>query len=217
MYLQKLNKIGIASAIFLAYGCVKQPSEDALPYYNSPNFSAIFLSSKEEAVAKINHTIGQFSFKDQNGKTITDKDIEGKVHLASFIFTDCNSICPVMTKNLKKIDSTFSKNKSVVLLSFSVMPWIDNVEKLRKYAEKNGIRSAKWHLLTGSKSEIYDLARKGYFAEEDLGYAKDSTSFLHTEHFVLVDGSKRIRGIYNGTLSLEAEPLIKDIQVLIKN
>jgi protein SCO1 len=115
---------------------------------------------------------------------------------------------------MKRVSDTFSNDKEVVLLSYSVTPWIDNVERLNTYAHDNSISSRNWHLLTGNKAKIYELARKSYFAEEDMGFTKDSTEFLHTEHFLLVDGSKRIRGIYNGTLQLEIEQLISDIKQL---
>jgi len=110
-------------------------------------------------------------------------------------------------KPLKRIKEYFC-------LSYSVTPWIDSTQKLKKYAEFYNIIPGKWHLLTGDKSKIYELARKSYFAEEEIGFTKDSTEFLHTEHFVLVDASGRIRGIYNGTLSLETERLIGDIRKL---
>ena len=87
---------------------------------------------------------------------------------------------------------------------------------MKQYKEGRGITNPAWHFLTGDKGRIYNLARQSYFAEEDLGFTKDSTEFLHTEHIVLVDGSGRIRGIYNGTLPLEVEQLIRDIQTLKK-
>ena len=105
---------------------------------------------------------------------------------------------------------------SCMELSFSVTPWIDNSKKLLDYVNFYAIKTDNWHFLTGKKSEIYNLARKSYFAEEDFGFTKDSTEFLHTEHFILVDQNQKIRGIYNGTLSLEAEQLIKDINALKK-
>jgi len=71
-------------------------------------------------------------------------------------------------------------------------------------------------LLTGKKEEIYELARKSYFAEENIGFSKDTTDFLHTEHILLVDKNKKIRGIYNATLELEIQQLIKDISTLKK-
>src|SRR5204862_500786 len=180
------------------------------------NFTPVFSTSQKEAEKIINHTISVFSFIDQQGKQITDKDIDGKIHVANFIFTSCGSICPIMTKHMKLVQDTFQHNSDVVILSYSVTPWIDDVARLKKYAENNEIISPNWHLLTGNKSDIYTLARKSYFAEEDLGFTKDSTEFLHTEHVLLIDKTRRIRGIYNGTLQLETEQLIRDIRELIK-
>lgn len=117
---------------------------------------------------------------------------------------------------MKSVQEKFGNNPNIVILSYSVTPWIDDVSRLKKYADDNEITSPNWHLLTGKKSEIYSLARQSYFAEEDLGFTKDSTEFLHTEHVLLIDQSKRIRGIYNGTLQLEIEQMIKDMEVLIK-
>lgn len=174
----------------------------------------VFASSQKQVEQEIDHTIGSFSFTDQNGKTVSDKSIDGKIHVANFIFTSCGSICPVMTKHMKLVQTAFQNNPDVVILSYSVTPWIDSVGRLKKFAENNDIVSTNWHLLTGSKGEIYQLARKDYFAEEDIGFTKDSTEFLHTEHVLLVDRTKRIRGIYNGTLQLEIEQLIKDMKLL---
>lgn len=190
--------------------------ETHLPYYNTPAFSPEFFSSQTKATEKINHTIGSFSMTDQHGKKITQTDIEGKIHVANFIFTSCGSICPVMTKNMKPVQDAFKNDTGVVILSFSVTPWIDSVPRLKMYAVNNEITSPNWHLLTGDKAEIYNLARRDYFAEEDLGFTKDSSDFLHTEHVLLIDRTKRIRGIYNGTLQLETEQMIKDIRELMK-
>nr|WP_240625846.1 SCO family protein [Spirosoma pollinicola] len=121
-----------------------------------------------------------------------------------------------MTNLLKAVQDTFRNEPKVQLLSFSVTPWLDSVPQLRRYAKSKGINSTKWHLLTGNRSRIYDLARKSYFAEEAIGFTKDSSEFLHTEHLILVDQTRRIRGIYNGTLPLDIDKLIADIQTLLK-
>lgn len=197
-----------------SFSCKQKIAEQALPYYNTPNFTPIFIKDEISVNQKITHQIADFSFTDQNNKTITQKDIEGKIHVADFFFTSCGSICPIMTKHMKMIDSAFRNDQNLVLLSYSVTPWIDSVLVLKQYANTNKIDQANWHLLTGKKSAIYNLARKSYFAEEDLGFSKDSTNFLHTEHFLLIDKNKRIRGIYNGTLELEIMQLIKDIRQL---
>jgi protein SCO1/2 len=185
-----------------------------LPYYNEPDFTPIFLTDPSEVDTKINHTIANFSFLDQDSILISQKNIEGKIHIANFIFTTCGSICPKMTTNLKIVNDSLKKHSDIVLLSYSVTPWIDTPPVLKKYKARNEIINPNWHFLTGSKNDIYSLARKSYFAEEDIGFSKDSTEFLHTEHFILVDKSKRIRGIYNGTLALEMQQMLDDIKTL---
>lgn len=190
--------------------------EPALPYYNTPDFTPCLLPRRGDAAAAITHRIPFFSFTDEDGNTITQKNVAGKIHVADFIFTTCGSICPQMTEQMKRVGEAFLDDSSVVILSYSVTPWIDTPQKLKKYREEKHIRKQDWHLLTGDKASIYSLARKGYFAEEDLGFTRDSSQFLHTEHFILVDADQRIRGIYNGTLQLEAEQLIKDIKALKK-
>lgn len=216
MYQIAFLRNSIICCLAVLISCSAKKEQPTLPYYNTPEFTPEFFSSQKEAQQKINHTIGNFSMLDQQGNTITQKDIEGKIHVANFIFTRCGSICPVMTSHLKMVQQEFKNNADVVMLSYSVTPWIDSVIILKKYAENNEIISPDWHLLTGNKSEIYNLARRSYFAEEDLGFTKDSTDFLHTEHILLVDRSKRIRGIYNGTLQLEVNQLSKDIHLLLK-
>ena len=93
---------------------------------------------------------------------------------------------------------------------------MDSVPVLKRYAEEKGVISGKWHLLTGKESEIYDLAKKQYFAGDTIGYYQTGNEFLHTENFILVDKLRRIRGVYNGTLPLEMERLADDINTLLK-
>ena len=205
--------INIFILIFVA-AC--SPNNASIPYYNSPDFTPYFLSNKEEIEEIISHKISDFSFINQNEKTISNKEIEGKIHVANFMFTSCTSICPDMTGNMKRVEEAFSNDPRVAILSYSVTPWIDTPDKLADYVEFNGIKTNNWHFLTGNKSEIYSLARESYFAEETIGFSKDSTDFLHTEYFVLVDKTKRIRGIYNGTLMLEAQQVVKDINALLE-
>ncbi len=188
-----------------------------LPYYNEADFTPIFVKNKKDIADKIPHQIANFAFLNQDSILITEKNIEGKIHVANFIFTSCGSICPTMTRNMKIVSDSLKNEKSLSFLSYSVTPWIDKPSVLKKFKEKNQIQNKNWHFLTGSKSSIYQLARQSYFAEEDLGFSKDSTEFLHTEHFILVDKNKRIRGIYNGTLTLEMQQLIQDIRTLSEN
>lgn len=200
--------------LLLLIACNKKYDSRTLPYYNTPDFTPVFIKNKKNVAKKINHIIAPFAFHDQDGKIITDKTVSGKIHIADFMFTSCAAICPRITKNLIKLSKAFEQDTSIIILSFSVTPWIDTEKKLKAYKEDHGITNPNWYFLTGDKSEIYLLARKSYFAEEDLGYSKDSSTFLHTEHIILVDTTGRIRGIYNGTLQLDIEQLIKDIITL---
>lgn len=206
----------LLSSLFFFSCAEKKTNSIALPYYNEPDFTPIFIENKSDVNKKITHTIGNFSFLNQDSISVNQKRVENKIHIANFIFTSCGSICPTMTKNMKIVGDSLSGDKNLVFLSFSVTPWIDKPSILKKYKERNGIKNENWEFLTGSKGDIYKLARQSYFAEENIGFSKDSTEFLHTEHFVLVDKTKRIRGIYNGTLTLEMEKLIEDIKTLEK-
>ena len=200
----------LAAAVLLACSGSRQ----RLPYYNTPDFTPLWPQGSAEIKQQVTHRLRSFSLLDQDSNLVTEKTLTGKIHIANFIFTTCSGICPVMTSHFRELQDTLAGDTSVLLLSYSVTPWIDSVPKLKKYAQKFGVDAKQWRLLTGSTAAIYDRARKDYFAEEDLGFQKDSTEFLHTEHFILVDKAQHIRGIYNGTLQLEVERLIADINLL---
>jgi len=203
----------LSSCLLVSCTQKKAPSV-ALPYYNGPDFTPIFIKNTLEVDKLITHKIRNFTFLNQDSLPISQQVIERKIHVANFIFTSCGSICPVMTSNMKLVSDRLKNDSDLVFLSFSVTPWIDKPSVLKKYIQRNNISDKRWQFLTGTKGAIYQLARQSYFAEEDLGFSKDSTEFLHTEHFILVDKWKRIRGIYNGTLGLEMEQLVADIKIL---
>ena len=185
-----------------------------LPYYNAPDFTPVWIDDPGTAGVRIPHTIGDFSLTDQEGNRITQQIFQDKIHVADFFFTACPNLCPALTGNMKRVQDAFRNDPEILLVSFSVMPWVDTVPRLKEYAGSHQIVPEKWHLLTGARAEIYDLARRSYFAEEQTAAPRDSADFLHTERFILVDRTKRIRGIYNGTLPLEISRLIEDIALL---
>ena len=100
-----------------------------------------------------------------------------------------------------------------MLLSHSVTPEIDSVAQLKKYALENGIIDSKWNLVTGDKKQIYELARKSYFAVLNDGDG-GPYDMIHTENFILIDKEKRIRGTYDGTNKEEIEKLLEDLKIL---
>ncbi|QZK89116.1 MULTISPECIES: SCO family protein [Flavobacterium] len=204
----------VLSAIILSlfYSALK-PAK-SLPIYNPADVNPELVDSTVQYKSKY-HTIADFSFVNQNGKTITQKDYEGKVYVADFFFTTCGSICPKMSVNLEGIQKAFANNPKVKLLSHTVFPETDSVPVLKAYAKKHNVDDAKWNLVTGDKKEIYAMARKSYLAVK-LGKPSELYDMVHTENFVLVDTKKRVRGFYDGTNKEDMKRLIEDIHFLIQ-
>jgi protein SCO1/2 len=127
-----------------------------------------------------------FSFVNQDGKTITNKDYEGKVYLVEFFFTTCGSICPRMNRNLVEIQNTFSGFENFGVASFTINPEYDTQEVLKAYAENYGITNPNWHFMTGNQDAIYDLANIGFniYAGENPNVAD---GFEHSGNFALID------------------------------
>ena len=161
------------------------------------------------------HKIADFSLINQNGKTITQEDYKDKIYVADFFFTTCQSICPVMTKNMAEVQKEIINDNEIMLLSHTVTPEIDSVEQLKRYAEEKGVVDTKWNLVTGDKKQIYELARKSYLAVKSDGDG-GPYDMIHTENFMLIDKKRQIRGFYDGTDPEEIERLLADIKILKK-
>ena len=159
------------------------------------------------------HKIADFSLTNQNGETITQKNYKDKIYVADFFFTTCQTICPIMTDHMYKIQQEIINDNEVMLLSHSVTPKIDSVAQLKKYALEKGVIDSKWNLVTGDKKEIYKLARKSYLAVKTDGNG-DKYDMIHTENFLLIDKKGQIRGFYDGTQSEEINRLLEDIETL---
>ena len=200
--------------LLLVNSCNTKNKVNPLPYYNTPDFTPIWLNDNSKIDTL--HQLSNFEFTNQNNQNITQETFRGKIHVMNCFFTICPSLCPKIMGNMKVIHDSLKNDNDVLIASYSVMPERDSVATLRTYATDNQIINNKWYLLTGNKKQIYDIARKSYFADKNIGVQKGVNEFLHTENFILVDKNLHIRGIYNGTLSLEIEQLIKDIQELIK-
>jgi protein SCO1/2 len=199
--------------LYLFYSALK-PNK-TLPIYNPADVNPELVDSTVQYISKY-HTIADFSFVNQNGKTITQKEYEGKIYVADFFFTTCGSICPKMTTNLVDVQKAIKNNPKVMLLSHTVFPETDDVPALKAYAKKYGVIDAKWNLVTGDKKEIYTMARKSYLAVK-LGKPEELYDMVHTENFVLVDQKRRVRGFYDGTKQEDIQRLIEDINWLSTN
>lgn len=196
--------------VFVIYSILKP--EQRLPVYNPSDVNPRLVDKSLFHITK-DHKIADFSLLNQNGKTVTEKDYEDKIYVADFFFTRCQTICPIMTNNMAKIQHEFINDSSIMMLSHSVTPIMDSVPVLREYADHKNVIDGKWNVTTGNKKHIYELARKSYFAVVDEGDGGDQ-DFMHTENFILVDKKRQIRGYYDGTNSEEIQQLILDIKVL---
>lgn len=159
------------------------------------------------------HKVPSFSLINQDGKTFSDKDLEGKIYVADFFFTSCKTICPKMTASLFVIQDKLKHIKEFSIVSHTVDPETDTIQQLKDYAMKVHALPEKWNFLTGDKKHIYDMARHGYYvtALEGDGGPDD---FIHSETFILVDKEKHIRGIYDGTSVSDIERLVDEVTVL---
>ena len=198
-------------SLSILISCSKK-EERKLPYYDTSYFTPKW----EMKNVKTFHKIRKFSLTDQEGNSFSEKNIEGKICVADFFFTSCPGICPKLATSMTSLQSEFLNDNDILLLSHSVTPEKDSVPVLKKYAARNSVNFQKWKLLTGNRADIYDLGRRYYFVEEDLGEKSDSTVFLHTENFVLIDKQRHIRGIYNGLDPNSMTSLKNDIKELKK-
>ncbi|WJS95701.1 SCO family protein [Flavobacterium johnsoniae] len=214
--LYKYRKFFIVLIVFsvvtisLFYSALKP--KKTLPIYNPSDVNPELVDSTIQYKSKY-HTIADFSFVNQNGDTITQKNYEGKIYVADFFFTTCGSICPKMSTNLVEVQKAVLNNPQVMLLSHTVFPEVDSVSVLKAYAIKYGVVDSKWNLVTGDKKEIYTMARKSYLAVK-MGRPDQLYDMVHTENFVLVDQKRRVRGFYDGTNKEDIKRLLEDIDFL---
>jgi protein SCO1/2 len=203
----------IAAALIIAGYFIIRPS-DELPVFHPRQLDPRLVDASVRNQPG-EHRIADFRLVDQQGDTITQADVEGRIIVADFFFTTCPTICPKMTVQMARVQDAFGKDDPIALLSHSVTPEMDSVPVLAAYARLHGADAARWHLLTGDRAQIYALARKSYFAclDEGDGGPQD---FVHTENFVLVDPQRRIRGFYDGTSAKDIDRLIADLRKLLK-
>lgn len=159
------------------------------------------------------HSIGHFELVNQDGAQYGSDSWNGKIAVVDFFFTHCPNICPKMTSSLKKVQQAYANNNKIVINSISVDPEHDSVPQLKKYANRFGIDTENWSLLTGDKKDIYKLARNEFMivASDGDGGTED---FIHSEKLVLIDQQRRIRGYYDGTNKQKVDQLIHDIKKL---
>jgi protein SCO1 len=157
-----------------------------------------------------------FSFTNQNGKRVTEKDLEGKVVVATYFFTTCKGICPEMNGNLKKVYEQFKNEKDFLLLSHTSDPGTDSMPRMKRYADSIGANPNNWIFLTGRKDSLYSAARLSYAIDDPANNLKSiDDQFLHTQYWALVNKKGEVRKIYDGLKNNEVSDLVDDIKKLL--
>lgn len=190
----------------------------------------------------VNNNVDTFSFTDQNGRKISEKEVEGKVYVTEYFFTTCRGICPKMNTNMRRVYDAFKGEKDFMIISHTCMPEVDSVPLLKDYErrmltgtiKKNDDGSYKmeidstlhtalpantnWFFVTGEKEKLYNMARHSYIIDNNKTdtLTKISDQFIHTQLFALLDKETRVRGIYDGLKEEEVQKLMRDIKGLLK-
>lgn len=167
--------------------------------------------------SEMNHHVQPFSFVNQDGNTITDKDTKGKICVVEYFYASCKDMCPKMNKNMEDVAEAFKGNDKVMILSHTVDPLRDSIGALKSYSLRFNADGKHWMFLTGDKKQLYDMARYSYLinADEDTTGVSIENDFIHDNHYVLVDGDGRVRGFYDGLKKEEIQKLIRDIHTLL--
>jgi protein SCO1/2 len=198
------------------YFIVKYYSKDAvhMPKHYFYDDVAIKEKGGKKTTDTLWHSVKNISFTNQFGKKVSLDDARGKVLVIDFFFTRCPSICPGLTRNMKRVQESFIKNPDIVqFISISVDPEHDSVLNLRKFADKFGANHDSWWFVTGNKKEIYDFAFNEIKASVvDINV---DTAFVHTENFFLLDSNRVVRGWYNGFDTAKLAQLAMDIPTLM--
>jgi protein SCO1 len=194
-----------AIAALILFGCIEK-RDQVLPVYGERTFNG-----KDT----VYHTIATFKFVDQDSSVVTNETFKEKIYVTDFFFTSCRTICPIMKTQMLRVYEKVKNDPEVMILSHTIDPEYDSVQLLHDFADRLGVKSSKWHFVTGEKDSIYDIAQKSYFstAMED---ATEPDGFIHSGAFLLIDKQQRIRGKYDGTNEDDVNRLLEDIEQLKK-
>ena len=202
----------IALSILVIQSCTNK-SDTKLPILGNREPVERTVDGKT-VVDTIYQTISPFSYYNQDSTLVSDKDFDGKIYVADFFFTSCNTICPIMHRNMLDVYKKFKDNPKVKLLSHSIDIKYDLPSRLKTYATKLGVEGNQWEFVHGSRDSIFNIAAKNYLvsAFED---SSDPQGLVHQGWFILVDTKKQLRGAYDGTKADQVKQLMEDMDKLL--
>jgi protein SCO1/2 len=161
--------------------------------------------------------IKPFAFTNQDGETVTENDIKGKVTAVNFFFTTCKGICPRMNNNLRPVYEKFKADTNFIILSHTCDPERDSAAQLKHYSDSMQINTHKWIFLTGRKDSLYSAARFSYKIDDPKNFVQNiKDDFLHTQFIALVNKKGEVVSIYDGIKPSEMRTMELKIQKLLK-
>lgn len=199
--------------LLLVLACSSPTKKFDLPVYGRPEYVEREVNG-EIITDTIPHTIADFAFLNQDSVVVTNETFKDQVYVADFFFTSCPSICPVMKAQMLRVYEAYESEPKVAILSHTIDPKHDTVAVLRDFAQKLGVKSSKWHFVTGEMETIYEIGENSYM----VAAAQDDEApggYIHSGAFLLVDQKRQIRGVYDGTVPEQVDLLIEDIKKLI--
>lgn len=203
---------GILCLVFYFFVIRKPLTEGDKPIFISlPHYGPSQLAANGKDT--LYHRIKPWKMVNQEGAVFGSEDLKGKVYVADFIFTRCQTICPKMTANLYRVQERTNHLKGVRFVSFTVDPDYDTPEVLKAYARNVHAQAKKWVFLTGNKDSLYQLAKNSFLLNA-LQSSTDPNDFAHSETLVLIDPNGCIRGLYDGTTIKDVDRLIQELVVL---
>ncbi len=207
----RITFLFLALAVFVQ-SCTSK-NEHKLPILGNRETAECQVNGKT-MIDTVYQTIPDFSYLNQDSMPVTNKDFDNKIYVADFFFTSCTSICPAMHRNMLKVYEKFKNNPEVKFLSHSIDIKYDLPSRLKKYADKLGVKGNQWEFVHGSRDSIFNIAAKSYLvaAYED---AKEPQGLVHQGWFILVDKQKRLRGAYDGTKEEQVQKMMADMQTLL--
>ena len=176
-----------------------------IPGFAKPRFPAI-------------GTMQPFSFTNQDGKAITDKNVEGKVVAVEYFFTTCTGICPRLNNNMRKVYDEFKNENDFLILSHTCDPDTDSVARLKRYSDSMNVNTDRWQFLTGKKDSLYFMARESYKIDDPANNPQNiEDDFLHTQFIALVNKGGEVVKIYDGLKQSEMKEMTSEIKKLLKD
>ncbi len=183
--------------------------ESALPFYADSTLTPVWTTTDTAGL----HRVAPFALMNQDAQRVDERAFDGKVTVVVFFYATCKDLCPRLESKLAAVRAAYSGDTRVQMASISVAPDHDTAPVLAAYAAANHISAPAWRLLTGDSREIRRVAHTGFFADAPAVRGLGAT---HGETIWLLDSSRRIRGLYNGTMPLDTKRLIEDIATLTR-